>query len=145
MIGEWTILGVGLVYLGALFGVASYGDRMARSWSVRTGRPVIYALSLGALVAVIAVIGIVPYISIQLKAVSASLEVLISEPDWSREFLRPSTGLDGLSLLVALTMGIFAILFGTRHIDTTEHQDGMILAIAVESLVKLAASMAGSG
>ena len=212
MIGEWTILGVGLVYLGALFGVASYGDRMARSWSVRTGRPVIYALSLGvyctswtyfgsvgiasrtgldfipiylgpilvlalgwkllqhiaaitkrhniasiadflsarygksealgALVAVIAVIGIVPYISIQLKAVSASLEVLISEPDWSREFLRPSTGLDGLSLLVALTMGIFAILFGTRHIDTTEHQDGMILAIAVESLVKLVAFVA---
>ncbi len=212
VIGEWTILAAGLVYLGALFGVATYGDRMARQWNIRAGRPFIYALSLGvyctswtyfgsvgiasrtgldfipiylgpilvfalgwkllqqiaaitkrhniasiadflsarygksealgALVAVIAVIGIVPYISIQLKAVSASLEVLISEPDWSREFLRPSTGLDGLSLLVVLTMGIFAMLFGTRHIDTTEHQDGMILAIAVESLVKLMAFVA---
>ncbi|MCA3573484.1 MAG: hypothetical protein IOC86_06160, partial [Aestuariivirga sp.] len=68
--------------------------------------------------------------------------VLIAEPEWSREVLRPSTGLDGLSLFVAITMGIFAILFGTRHIDTTEHQDGMILAIAVESLVKLLAFIA---
>ena len=210
MMGEWGILAAGLFYLGALFAVAAYGDRMSRrKWNVRAGRPVIYALSLGvyctswtyfgsvgiasgsgldflpiylgpilvfalgwklvqsiatltkrhniasiadflsarygksqalgALVAVIAVIGIVPYISIQLKAVSTSLQVLIAEPDWSREVLRPSTGLDGLSLLVVLTMGIFAILFGTRHIDTTEHQDGMILAIAVESMVKLLA------
>jgi Na+/proline symporter/signal transduction histidine kinase len=212
MIGEWTILAVGLIYLGALFGVATYGDRKARQWNVRAGRPAIYALSLGvyctswtyfgsvgiasrtgldfipiylgpilvfglgwklieaiaslckrhniasiadflsarygksqalgALVAVIAVIGIVPYISIQLKAVSASLQVLISEPEWSRDILRPSTGLDGLSLLVTLTMAMFAVLFGTRHIDTTEHQDGMILAIAVESMVKLLAFLA---
>ena len=212
MIGEWTILAAGLLYLGALFGVATYGDRMAMRWNVRGGRPLIYALSiavyctswtyfgsvgiasrsgldfvpiylgpilvfalgwkllqmiaqltkrhniasiadflsarygkseaLGALVAVIAVIGVVPYISIQLKAVAVSLQVLIAEPDWSRDILRPSTGLDGLSLFVVLTMGIFAILFGTRHIDTTEHQDGMILAIAVESLVKLVAFLA---
>ncbi len=212
VIGEWTILFAGLAYLGALFGVATYGDHMARKWNVRAGRPIIYALSLGvyctswtyfgsvgiasrsgldfipiylgpilvfalgwpllqsiaeltkrhniasiadflaarygksealgALVAVIAVIGIVPYISIQLKAVSASLQVLIAEPEWSRDILRPSTGIDGLSLTVAVTMGIFAILFGTRHIDTTEHQDGMILAIAVESLVKLLAFLA---
>ncbi len=212
MIGELTIFIVGLLYLGLLFGVASYGDSVARRWTSRNGRPVIYALSLGvyctswtyfgsvgiasrtgldfipiylgpilvfvlgwrllqsiadlskrhniasiadflsarygksqslgALVAVIAVIGIVPYISIQLKAVSASLEVLLDEPAWSRDILSPSTGLDGLSLLVAFTMGIFAILFGTRHIDTTEHQDGMILAIAVESLVKLLAFVA---
>ena len=45
-------------------------------------------------------------------------------------------------MLVALTMGVFAILFGTRHIDTTEHQDGMILAISVESIVKLVAFVA---
>lgn len=212
VIGEWSILAAGLLYLGALFGVATYGDRMAVKWNVRSGRPLIYALSLGvyctswtyfgsvgiasrsgldfvpiylgpilvfvlgwkllqmiaqltkrhniasiadflsarygksealgALVAVIAVIGIVPYISIQLKAVAMSLQVLITEPDWSRDILRPTTGLDGLSLFVVLTMGVFAILFGTRHIDTTEHQDGMILAIAVESLVKLLAFVA---
>ena len=47
VIGEWTILAAGLVYLGALFGVATYGDRMARQWNIRAGRPFIYALSLG--------------------------------------------------------------------------------------------------
>ena len=68
-----------------------------------------------------------------------SLQVLIAEPALvSVTFCASTTGLDGLSLFVALTMGVFAILFGTRHIDTTEHQDGMILAIAVESIVKLA-------
>src|SRR5262249_5254785 len=42
-------------------------------------------------------------------------------------------------LYVALAMAIFAVLFGTRHIDATEHQDGLMLAIATESIVKLVA------
>jgi Na+/proline symporter/signal transduction histidine kinase/CheY-like chemotaxis protein len=46
------------------------------------------------------------------------------------------------ALLVALAMAAFAILFGTRHIDATEHQDGLMLAIATESIVKLAAFLA---
>ncbi|MCX7345322.1 MAG: PAS domain-containing hybrid sensor histidine kinase/response regulator [Alphaproteobacteria bacterium] len=95
--------------------------------------------ALGALVAVIAVIGIVPYISIQLKAVSTSLQVINFAPLWQTGLPASASGIDGLSIMVAVTMGIFAILFGTRHIDTTEHQDGMILAIAVESIVKLVA------
>ncbi|HKY85123.1 MAG TPA: NahK/ErcS family hybrid sensor histidine kinase/response regulator, partial [Pseudorhodoplanes sp.] len=47
-----------------------------------------------------------------------------------------------LALFVALSMATFAVLFGTRHIDATEHQDGLMLAIATESLVKLAAFLA---
>jgi Na+/proline symporter len=43
------------------------------------------------------------------------------------------------ALIIALAMGMFAILFGTRHIDATEHQEGLIVAVAAESLVKLAA------
>ena len=39
-------------------------------------------------------------------------------------------------------MAAFAVLFGTRHIDATEHQDGLMLAIATESIVKLAAFLA---
>jgi Na+/proline symporter len=89
---------------------------------------------LGALVAVIAVIGVVPYISLQLKAVSFSLSTLISP------------GSDGagsdLVLVVAIAMAAFAALFGTRHVDATEHQRGLILAIAVQSVVKLAAFLA---
>lgn len=91
--------------------------------------------ALGALVSIIAVIGIVPYISIQLKALSFSLEAMIDSSAW------PAVG-GNLALLVTVALAVFAILFGTRHIDTTEHQDGMILAIAVESVVKLAAFLA---
>src|SRR5690606_11084463 len=47
-----------------------------------------------------------------------------------------------LALIVALTMGAFGILFGTRDSDATEHQDGLMLAIAVESAVKVVAFLA---
>ncbi len=47
-----------------------------------------------------------------------------------------------IALFVALSMAAFAVLFGTRHIDATEHQDGLILAVAAESVVKLLAFLA---
>ena len=47
-----------------------------------------------------------------------------------------------IALFVALSMAAFAVLFGTRHIDATEHQDGLMLAVATESLVKLIAFLA---
>ena len=50
--------------------------------------------------------------------------------------------LGDIALFVALSMAAFAVLFGTRHIDATEHQDGLMLAIATESLVKLIAFLA---
>ena len=53
---------------------------------------------------------------------------------------RPSA--QDFAFIVAVAMAAFAILFGTRHIDTTEHQHGMMLAIAVESVVKLSLSVA---
>jgi Na+/proline symporter/signal transduction histidine kinase/ActR/RegA family two-component response regulator len=89
---------------------------------------------LGALVAVIAVIGVVPYIALQLKAVSFSLTYLLS-PEGD------ATSGD-LVLIVAIAMAVFAALFGTRHADATEHQRGLILAIAVQSAVKLVAFLA---
>src|SRR6202030_4729304 len=50
--------------------------------------------------------------------------------------------LGDIALFVALLMAAFAVLFGPRHIDATEHQDGLMLAIATESLVKLIAFLA---
>src|SRR4029078_8939895 len=47
-----------------------------------------------------------------------------------------------IAVVVAISMAVFAILFGTRHIDTTEHQHGLMLAIAAESIVKLVAFLA---
>ncbi len=85
---------------------------------------------------VIAVIGAVPYIALQLKAVSSSVAALVPELV-TGTVLFPIFG--DIALLVALSMALFAILFGTRHADATEHQNGMMLAVAAEAVVKLAA------
>lgn len=87
-----------------------------------------------AIVTLVAVIGAVPYIALQLKAVSSSLLTILGQPT-SAAALVPMVG--DLALLVAITMAAFAVLFGTRHIDATEHQEGLMLAIATESLIKL--------
>ena len=99
---------------------------------------------LGALVALIAVIGIVPYISLQLKAIAVSLQTILSSTTASENSVPITTtgSGDNFALLVTVTLAGFAMLFGTRHIDTTEHQDGLILAIAVESIIKLVAFLA---
>ncbi len=91
--------------------------------------------AVAATVAVIAVVATLPYIALQLKAVSSSVSALISYDTGQPLGQMPVIG--DLALFVALTMATFAVLFGTRHIDATEHQEGLMLAVAAESLVKL--------
>jgi Na+/proline symporter/signal transduction histidine kinase/CheY-like chemotaxis protein len=95
--------------------------------------------AVAATVALIAIVGMVPYIALQLKAVSASVGTIMAagSPPGA---LQPLFG--DSALFVALFMAAFAVLFGTRHIDATEHQDGLMLAIATESIVKLVAFLA---
>jgi len=83
----------------------------------------------------IAVTAALPYIALQLKAVSASLATMV--PGVAEVVVFPVIG--DVALLVAIALALFAILFGTRHADATEHQEGMILAVAVEAVVKLLA------
>lgn len=92
---------------------------------------------LAALVTVIALIGVVPYLALQYKAVAMSLGVLTGQAGGSAHgfFSDPA-------LYVALLMALFAALFGTRQVDATEHHHGMMLAIALESMVKLVAMIA---
>jgi Na+/proline symporter/signal transduction histidine kinase len=96
--------------------------------------------AVAAIVAVIAIAGTIPYIALQLKAVSSSLGTILAEIDPGT--LGAEAMLGDIALVVALSMAAFAILFGTRHIDATEHQDGLILAVATESVVKLIAFLA---
>ncbi|MGC2777885.1 MAG: sensor histidine kinase [Bradyrhizobium sp.] len=98
---------------------------------------------LGGLVTIIAVLGILPYISLQLKAISMSFSVLVGYPEIAMPAQSGSTSiLHDTGLYVALIMAMFAILFGTRHIDASEHHEGMVAAIAFESVVKLLAFFA---
>src|SRR3954463_12206943 len=94
-----------------------------------------------AIVCLIAVVGAVPYIALQLKAVSASLNVFLAATE-GLPIARGVPVFGDLALVVALVLAGFALAFGTRHADATEHQNGLVLAIAVESIVKLGAFVA---
>lgn len=94
----------------------------------------------GGVAATIAVVGTVPYIALQLKAISDSVSTLFSH--YSGDLPSTTPFLGDITLVIALILAIFAILFGTRHADATEHQHGMMLAVAMESVVKLISFLA---
>lgn len=94
-----------------------------------------------AIVTVVAIVGSLPYIALQLKAISVSIEMLLGA-DALAAIEIPKVGFADMALLITLVLATFAILFGTRHIDATEHQDGLMIAIAAESVVKLVAFLA---
>jgi Na+/proline symporter/nitrogen-specific signal transduction histidine kinase len=96
--------------------------------------------ALAGLVTLITVVGIVPYIALQLKAVASGFSVLTSplgapsaqSDDWWRDS----------ALYMALALAGFTMVFGARHLDSTERHEGMVAAIAFESVVKLLAFVA---
>lgn len=85
-------------------------------------------------VTLIAVIGILPYIALQLRAITMGLELVAPN-------LMQQMGYQDMqvSWFVVGVMAVFTMLFGTRHIDNTEHHRGIMMAIAFESIVKLVA------
>src|SRR5215207_105650 len=98
---------------------------------------------LGGLVTVIAVLGVVPYIALQLKAISTSFSITLRYP----EVVLPDSQSTPLFLgdntfYIAMLLAAFTILFGTRHLDATERHEGLVAAIAFESVVKLLAFVA---
>jgi Na+/proline symporter/nitrogen-specific signal transduction histidine kinase len=97
---------------------------------------------LGGLVTVIAVVGILPYISLQLKAVSSSLQIMMAYPNLGASETGTSPLLQVNAFYVAMCMALFTIAFGTRHVDVGERHEGMVAAIAFESIVKLLAFVA---
>src|SRR6266581_2670766 len=131
----WWFLSLKIVRIAKANRITSIADFIAS----RYGKSQI----LGGLVTVIAVIGIVPYIALQLKAVSNSFTILLNYP----EIVMPARAgalplLQDSTLYVALILAAFTILFGTRHLDATERHEGLVAAIAFESVVKLVAFLA---
>ena len=93
---------------------------------------------LSILVTLILVAGILPYIALQLKAIVMGFEYLTMLP--SSEIRSETGGLwsqHDLAMMITLILAVFVIMFGTRQLDITEHQSGVMTAIAFESLVKL--------
>ena len=93
--------------------------------------------SLAVVVALICLVGVLPYIALQLKGIVLGVNLLIGAS-------ADATGsrVQDTALVVSLVLALFSIVFGTRSLDVTEHHRGMVLAIAFESLVKLLAFLA---
>ncbi|GAB3866721.1 ATP-binding protein [Hymenobacter segetis] len=89
--------------------------------------------ALGALVTVVCVLGIVPYIALQIKAIAASFVTLTGS----------GAGAGGAAATTALyttgALAVFTILFGVRSVEATERHEGIVLAVALESVLKLVA------
>ena len=92
--------------------------------------------TIAVLVTLAAVIGSVPYIALQLKGITTGFEVIGKSTGASTSFFRQP------SLVPGSGLALFAILFGTRNMDASEHHRGLMWAIAFESLVKLLAFLA---
>ena len=129
MIGWWWVLRK-LVRVGRTQRVTSVADLI----SSRYGKSNVLAI----IVTVMAVVGVTPYIALQLQSVTLSLSI----------FADPTGATDGgMNLLsagfwVALGLALFTVLFGTRNLNANERHDGVVIAIAVEAVVKLVALLA---
>ncbi|MGE3248395.1 MAG: hybrid sensor histidine kinase/response regulator, partial [Beijerinckiaceae bacterium] len=133
MIGLFFPLFLRIVRLAKAQNITSVADFVASRYGKSD--------QVAALVAIISVVGVLPYIALQLKAVASSMAMALQSIDSGHAVTLtdvPAT----LSLGIAVLLAGFAMAFGTRHIDATENQDGLVLAIAMESLVKLAAFLA---
>lgn len=97
--------------------------------SARYGKSV----ALGAIVTIALVLGIVPYIALQLKAIAATFEMLCEGTAWFDH----TVFYHDAAFYVAIVLAIFTMMFGTRKLEPNEQHPGMVAAIAFESLVKL--------
>lgn len=95
---------------------------------------------LAGLVTLITVVGIVPYIALQLKGISSAFAVMTSP--LGSPAVQAAQWWNDSTLYLALALAGFTIVFGARHLDSTERHEGMVAAIAFESVVKLVAFMA---
>ncbi len=125
MIGWWLLLRK-LVTIGRRQRITSVADMI----SARYGK----STAIGAVVTIIAVIAATPYIALQLQSVTLAFSAFAAQsadaPTWDAE---------ETALLVAVGLAIFTVIFGTRNLDADEKHNGVVVAIAVEACVKLAA------
>jgi Na+/proline symporter/signal transduction histidine kinase len=90
------------------------------------------SITLGVLISVFSVIGILPYISLQLKSISESIFILTNEESLQIGAFAIDTG-----FVMAFALAIFIVFFGFRKIDLTDKHEGVVVAIALESIIKL--------
>ena len=137
-IGPILVIGFGAPFIARIANLARAQNvsTVADFVSARYGK----SQAVAAVAALIALIGSAPYVALQLKAVAPTILMVVNSFD--RGEMTPATPSASFYLAVSLLLAIFAMAFGTRRINPKEHQDGLILAIAVELIVKLVAFLA---
>ena len=129
MVGWWWILRR-LVRIGRAQRITSIADLI----SARFGK----STTLGVIVTVMAVVAATPYIALQLQSVTLSFQVFARAggSDWG------TAEIDRAAVWITIGLGFFTVLFGTRNLDANERHHGVVIAIAVEAVVKLIALLA---
>ncbi|MBL4765036.1 MAG: hypothetical protein JKX67_07135 [Colwellia sp.] len=94
--------------------------------------------TLAALISLLCLLGIVPYLTIQLKSIITSFHLLVIGSNTSNVLL------ENFDVFIVLMMAFFTIIFGVRHLDPTEKHPGMMVALAFDSLFKLFALIIAS-
>ncbi|MCG3267342.1 ATP-binding protein [Yoonia sp. I 8.24] len=129
MIGWWWILRK-LVRIGRAQRITSIADLVSSRFGKST--------SLGVIVTVISVVAATPYIALQLQSVTLSFAVFAQ----SDGQLWQDADLNATAMWVAVGLFVFTVIFGTRNLDANERHHGIVMAIAVEAVVKLIALLA---
>lgn len=128
MIGWWFTLRK-MVRIGRSQRITSIADLISSRYGKSTG--------LAVLVTVIAVIGTMPYIALQLQSVALSFDAFAAA-----EPVAQGRSTNATALWVALGLALFTVLFGTRNLNANERHHGVVMAIALEAVVKLFALLA---
>ena len=129
MVGWWWILRR-LVRIGRAQRITSIADLVSSRFGKST--------QLGMIVTVISVIAGTPYIALQLQSVTLSFAVFAQVEGVIWE----AADFNATAIWVAIGLAVFTILFGTRNVDANERHNGIVMAIAVEAVVKLLALVA---
>src|SRR5208282_3872428 len=137
-IGPILVIGLGAPFMARIASLARAQNvtTVADFVSARYGK----SQSVAAVAALVVLFGSAPYVALQLKAVATTLLTVVDSFDQSR--LAADTPTTSFYLAISMVLAAFAMAFGTRRINPKERQGGLILAIAVESVVKLAAFLA---
>ena len=122
IIPAWIIILRKIIRISRVNNVSSIADFI----SLRYGN----SRFLGAIVTVICILSVIPYISLQLKAISETFHIVTKTNENSLIILDTTT-------YVAVALALFASYYGTRYVDASEKRKGVITAVALESLLKL--------
>lgn len=130
IIGWWWILRR-LVRIGRSHKVTSIADLISSRYGKSNG--------LAIVVTIMAVIGVTPYIALQLQSVTASLSIFAAAGEGG---ISDGAEARAAGLWIAIGLALFTVLFGTRNLNVNERQHGVVIAVAVEAVVKLIALLA---